>query len=178
MNRTRRSLASGLLALVASAAFFLPLGVAEAKELGTFRAWTAYEIEVQGQKVCFVESRPSRLDAKPGGRKAEAVRVTVTHRPARSTWSALLFETGYGLDEKVLADIAIDGNVYKMGTDAGGYFFVSETRDEQRLIDAMKAGSSLVAKGTMPDGTPISDTYSLLGFTAALNAIDRACPKR
>lgn len=174
MTRTARTPILGLVIFASS----LLLSAAEAKELGTFKSWTAHEIEVQGQKVCFIESRPTKLDAKPAGRKAEAVRVTVTHRPARKTWSALLFETGYKLDEKVLADIVIDGNTYKMGTDAGGYFFVSEAKDEQRLLDAMKGGSTLVAKGTMPDGTPISDTYSLSGISAALKAIDQACPKK
>ncbi len=150
---------------------------ADAKELGVFKDWVAHQIDSDAGSICFMETRPSALDAKPASRKAGTTRVTVTHRPQKDIFFALLFETGYPLDDKVLADIDIDGNVYKMGTDAGGYFYLSESKDELALLDAMKHGSKLVAKGTMPDGTPVSDGYSLAGFTAAMKAIDEACPK-
>lgn len=163
-------------ALLTGALLALPAS-AGAKELGVFKDWAAHQLETDGGTICFMESRPTTLDAKPDGRKPEAVRLTVTHRPAKQVFHAVLFETGYPLDDKVLADIAIDGNLYKMGTDAGGYFYLSELKDELALIDAMKGGSKMTAKGTMPDGTPVSDAYSLSGFTAALKAIDEACPK-
>jgi len=150
---------------------------AGAKELGVFKDWVAHQLDSDAGVICFMESRPKTLDARPAGRKPEAVRLTVTHRPKKGVFHAVLFETGYALDDKVLADVAIDGNVYKMGTDAGGYFYLSEIRDELALIDAMKGGSKLEAKGIMPDGTPVSDGYSLSGFTAAMKAIDAACPK-
>jgi hypothetical protein len=106
-------------------------GAAGAKELGVFKDWAAHQLDSDSGTICFMESRPSALDAKPADRKAETTRVTVTHRPKKGVFHALLFETGYPLDDKVLAEIAIDGNVYKMGTDAGGYFYLSEIKDEQ-----------------------------------------------
>lgn len=171
LPRSAATLAAALLSFALAA----PAGAAE---LGVFRDWTAHKLDVEGGAICFMESRPTKTDAKPADRKADGTRVTVTNRPGKKTFNALLFETGYPLDDKVLADISIDGNVYKMGTDAGGYFYVSETKDEMALIDAMRGGNRLIAKGTMPDGTPVSDTYSLSGFTAALKAITEACPKK
>lgn len=167
-----------LLPLAAALLLALPAGTpALGKELGVFKDWVAHQLDSDSGAICFMESRPTALDAKPAERKTDGTRVTVTHRPKKGVFHALLFETGFPLDDKVLADIAIDGNLYKMGTDAGGYFYLSESKDEQALLDAMKGGSKLVAKGTMPDGTPISDSYSLSGFTAAMKAIDEACPK-
>ena len=163
-----------LAALVLLSALAQPAG---AKELGTFKDWVAHKLETDGGPFGFMESRPTQLDAKPAGRNADAVRLTVTNRPQKKTFDAVLFETGYPLDDKALADIDIDGNVYKMGTDAGGYFYLSETKDELALIDAMKHGSKMSAKGIASDGTPVTDGYSLSGFTAALKAIDEACPK-
>jgi len=174
--RVRRLAPFSLLPLLPLLLLALPAG-AGAKELGVFKDWTAHQLDSDSGTICFMESRPKTLDAKPADRKAETTRVTVTHRPKKGVFYALLFETGFPLDDKVLADIAIDGNVYKMGTDAGGYFYLSEIKDELALLDAMKGGSKLVAKGTMPDGTPVSDSYSLSGFTAAMKAIDEACPK-
>ena len=46
---------------------------------------------------------------------------------------------------------------------------------DKQLVQAMKAGSELIVKGTSGRGTATTDTYSLGGFTAAMAAIDKAC---
>ncbi len=150
---------------------------AGADQLGVFKDWTAHKVEVDGKPICFAETRPTKLDAEPKGRDAASVRLTVTNRPSRGIYDALLFETGFPLDDKVLAEIAIDEDVYYMGSHADGYFYVTEQKDERRLLEAMKAGLRLEAKGTRADGSSSSDVYSLSGVTAALTAIDKACPK-
>ena len=43
------------------------------------------------------------------------------------------------------------------------------------MIDAMRKGSSLTVRGTSARGTEITDTYSLLGFSKAYQAIGAAC---
>jgi invasion protein IalB len=168
----KRSLAILFAAALGSAS--LP---AAAESLGTFKDWTAHRLEVEGQSVCFMESRPTQLAAKPAGRDPALVRVTITHRPARSIRHALVFETGYAIEPGVLAELDIDGNPYAMGTDAAGYFYVTKPEDERKLLDAMKGGLKLTAKGVAADGTPVADLYSLSGFTAAMNAINAACPE-
>jgi invasion protein IalB len=39
----------------------------------------------------------------------------------------------------------------------------------------MKNGARVKVKSTSSRGTKITDTYSLIGFTKALAAIDKAC---
>jgi hypothetical protein len=52
-----------------------------------------------------------------------------------------------------------------------------EKLDEQaRLVTAMKRGNELVFKGTSARGTLTTDSYSLKGVTAAMKALDAACP--
>lgn len=174
---TARRIQRNLFALGLATALSLPALPAAAEALGTFKDWSAHKLEVEGQTICFMESRPTTLSPKPADREAADVRVTITHRPAKSIRHALVFETGYVLDPDVLAVITIDGNPYAMGTDAEGYFYVTKPEDERKLLDAMKGGRKLVAKGVMEGGTPIEDTYSLSGFTAAMKAIDQACPQ-
>jgi hypothetical protein len=48
--------------------------------------------------------------------------------------------------------------------------------DESGFVTSLKAGSKLVVKGTSGRGTETTDTYSLAGVTAAMDAIDKACP--
>ena len=52
---------------------------------------------------------------------------------------------------------------------------VYEQSQRERALQAFKAGSQLVVKGTSQRGTDTTDTYSLSGATAAMNAIDAAC---
>ncbi|MDX1424550.1 MAG: invasion associated locus B family protein, partial [Kiloniellales bacterium] len=46
---------------------------------------------------------------------------------------------------------------------------------DQAIVKAMRAGSSMVVKGTSSRGTVTTDTYSLLGFSKAYAAISKAC---
>ena len=54
--------------------------------------------------------------------------------------------------------------------------WLASTDDEAGFVTALKAGSRLTVKGTSGRGTETTDTYSLSGFTAAMQAIDTACP--
>ncbi len=54
--------------------------------------------------------------------------------------------------------------------------WLASTDDESGFVTALKAGTSLVVKGTSGRGTQTTDTYSLSGVTAAMAAIDTACP--
>jgi hypothetical protein len=47
---------------------------------------------------------------------------------------------------------------------------------EAGFVAALKKGKSLVVHGTSARGTQTTDTYSLSGVTAAMDAIDKACP--
>jgi hypothetical protein len=48
--------------------------------------------------------------------------------------------------------------------------------DEAGFVTALKGGTKLVVRGTSARGTKTTDTYSLAGVTAAMAAIDKACP--
>ena len=48
--------------------------------------------------------------------------------------------------------------------------------DESGFVASLKKGTKLVVKGTSGRGTQTTDTYSLAGVTAAMDAIDKACP--
>ena len=54
--------------------------------------------------------------------------------------------------------------------------WLASTDDEAGFVTAIKAGTQLVVKGTSGRGTQTTDTYSLSGVTAAMQAIDTACP--
>jgi hypothetical protein len=54
--------------------------------------------------------------------------------------------------------------------------WLASMSDEAGFVTALKSGTSLVVNGTSIRGTKTADTYSLAGVTAAMQAIDKACP--
>ena len=82
---------------------------------------------------------------------------------------------------------AVDGKRYAMrsipddastaGTNESEGAWLASTEDEPGFVEALKAGTTLTVTGTSNrSGLELSDTYSLSGFTAAMAAIDAACP--
>ena len=57
----------------------------------------------------------------------------------------------------------------------GSTAWLASSSDEPGFVQAFKAGSQMVVRGTSQRGTDTVDTYSLSGATAAMNAIDAAC---
>ena len=68
----------------------------------------------------------------------------------------------------------IDGKTFPMVTEGEAAWLAVEA-DEASFVEALKAGSKLVVKGTSTKGNNMTDNYSLSGVTAALNEIAKAC---
>ena len=49
------------------------------------------------------------------------------------------------------------------------------TADDAALVKAMRIGKVMVIRGQSSRGTKTKDTFELFGFTAAHNAINKAC---
>ncbi len=143
------------------------------KELGVHRDWVAYEGEFQGKKICFIESRPQKMDRRLANRQLSSVRATVVNRPGDRVKGEVVIQTGFPIASDVFADVNIDNNAYKMATDPSGILWLP-TRNEANFVSAMRRGISMETK-VKSGSTVVSDTYSLRGFTAALRAIDAAC---
>lgn len=54
--------------------------------------------------------------------------------------------------------------------------WLASVDDEPAFVAALKNGTKLVVNGTSLKGTKTTDSYSLGGVTAAMAAIDKACP--
>ncbi len=143
------------------------------KELGVFRDWVAYEGDFQGKKICFIQSRPQKMDLRLDSRQLSIVRATVVNRPAERVKGEVVFQTGFPIASDVFADVDIDNNGYNMATDPSGILWLP-TRNEAAFIGAMRRGIAMVTK-VKSGSIVVSDTYSLRGFTAALREIDAAC---
>jgi hypothetical protein len=147
---------------------------AQEKPLGDFKDWQAYSFAESGKNVCVVWAKPKKSSSKYTRRGD--VRLFVAHRrwarPKRV--NELSFEAGYAFKKDSEARVTIDGKAFSLFTD-GDTAWNRAASDDAHMVKAMRVGKTLVVEGVSSRGTKTKDTYSLFGFTAAHNAINKAC---
>lgn len=177
MASMRGLFALALLVVVAatgSAVVAPPAQAQDVTTLGKFRHWTAYTYdEGGGNKVCYIASQPQK-DEGNYTRRGEIYAI-VQHRPAEGTRNVFSIDAGYSYQDDSDVTVSIDGTrTFTLFTHKETAWASDE--DDARLVEAMKAGGTMVVKGTSSRGTQTTDTYSLMGFTNAYNSINRECP--
>ncbi len=153
---------------------FLPApGNAQSAELlSQSGSWKAYSDTENGKKFCFVGSEPKKSAGKYSKRGDPY--VLVTHRPSEGARNVLSIRAGYAYKPSSEAEIIIGDQSFNLFTD-GGYAWAYDAKADKAITRAMKAGLTMIVRGSSTRGTVTTDTYSLKGFTKAYNAIGKAC---
>lgn len=146
--------------------------IAADKSLGTFKVWSAMSFSEDDKTVCMMWSQPEKAEGEY--KKRGEIFLFVTHRPGDREMNKVSFETGYTFKESSEVRITIDEKAYTLYTD-GSTAWSYDAKDDSRMVKAMRAGRTMIMEGTSGRGTKTRDTYSLSGFTAAHNAINKAC---
>jgi invasion protein IalB len=84
------------------------------------------------------------------------------------------FITGYTFRDDSKATVEIGTNRFEMFTD-GDKAWAEDADADARIVTAMRAGTEARVTGTSSRGTTTVDTFSLLGFTAALEDAQARC---
>jgi hypothetical protein len=165
---------AALATLIAS--LHLSVALAQPVTINNFGDWTAYRYtDSSGQLTCFAATTPTRSEGNYTRRGD--IWLQVTHRPNDSEninrKNVTSFEAGYPFADGWRPRVTIGNQVFAM-------FTIGETAwawaaDDDSMVGAMKAGASLIIEGRSQRGTYTRDTFSLIGVTAAINAIDEAC---
>lgn len=162
-------LLAGLAALGAAAADAAP------RTLGQFRDWAAYVSDDGGARVCYLYAEPKKSEGDYTRR--DDTYIQVANRPAETVRNEVSVTAGYAYRNGSTVEIAIGKHRFELFTDNGNAW-AREGDTDQKLVAAMKAGSDMIVKGRSSRGTLTTDTYSLLGFTAAHQAMEAACRRR
>lgn len=144
----------------------------EATSLGTFDNWSAWQGSDANGVICYISSQPQ--DAQPTNVNRDPIYFLIIHRKGLGTRNEVQTLVGYPLQEGSTPTASIDGKSYPMVIE-GSAAWLASTGDENAFVDGMKRGSEMVVKGLSTRGTNTTDTYSLIGVTAAMAAIDKAC---
>lgn len=141
--------------------------------IGTFQKWHAWQGTDANGMICYISSAPQK--SEPTGVNRDPVHFLVIYRKALGIKDEVQTLIGYPFNTKdANASASVDGKTYPMVTE-GSAAWLASAGDEPGFVEAMKKGRTLVVKGTSQRGTDTTDTYSLMGVTAAMAAIDKAC---
>ncbi|MFW5833439.1 MAG: invasion associated locus B family protein [Pseudomonadota bacterium] len=164
-----------LVAAVLLLGLALPASATAAEQtfVATYRDWSLFTYEDGDSRLCFIASEPKARDGNYTRRGDPA--LLVTRLPGEADSAEVSMQPGYTFQEGSTVRVVVDGNrSFEMFTQ-GEYAWTRSPADDRALIAAMRAGIELMARGTSSRDTWSEDTYSLLGFTAAFNALEQAC---
>lgn len=171
MTISKRYAAAALFALATLAAMG-SASAQDAKQLGTFSDWTAWQGADANGMICYISSQPT--DSQPKNVNRDPVHFLVIHRKGLGTRNEVQTLIGYPFNTTASTTATVDGKTYPMVAE-GAAAWLASAGDESGFVAALKAGTKLVVKGRSQRGTDTTDTYSLRGVTAAMGAIDTAC---
>lgn len=165
-----------LTALLLAAALAAPLSGAEAKGrefLGSFRDWDAFlDKSAKGEKSCYAISVPK--ETTPKNVKRGEIYIMVTQWPAAKVKNQISVSAGYELKKDSNVTMTIDKHSFKLFVQ-NDRAWASDDKQDAEITAALKKGTTLSIKGVSARNTETTDSYSLAGFSSALNAITQAC---
>jgi len=163
---------SAMAAVLTCIAAVSSANAADVEFVDTFKDWTVYTADQDGQKICYIASRPSKEEGNYSRRGDVA--TLVTHIPGGNAVNEVSIQSGYEYKAGVDVELKIDRKQFRMFTD-GEHAWAKTVQDDNAIISAMRRGKQMVVVGRSSRNTLTTDSYSLLGFTAAFRRMVESC---
>lgn len=171
---------TGLAAVAATLLLALPaLAETSTNRVATNTAWSTF---VDGTpKQCWSVSAPTETVNTKGG-KAVAVsrgdiRLFITYRAGSK--GEISFAGGYPFAPGSTVSLDVGGTAFDLypDTTTKDWAWSGSPEDDVKIIAALKAGSSATVTAHSAKGTQTKDTFSLAGFSAAVDEAAKQCAK-
>lgn len=173
---------------------FVKTGVSAALMAGMMAGGAAAQSEQSTNRVgastdwsVFVEDNPTECwsvstpKETVNSRDGTVVAVTrgqtllmVFYRPSAGATGQVAFTGGYPFASGSTVTMDISGSTFELFTD-GEWAWPATPSDDSQIITAMKRGADATLTGRSGRGTQTADTFSLVGFTAAVDDAAKRC---
>jgi len=165
--------AACMAALIAGSAF------AQSQSSNRVAAKTDWSVFVEDNPTeCWGVSTPKERVNSRDGRVVAVNRgqtlLMVFYRPSAEAKGQVAFTGGYPFASGSTVQLDISGNTFELFTE-GEWAWPATTADDAKIITAMKRGADAKLTGRSGRGTKTEDTFSLLGFTAAVEDAAKRC---
>ena len=168
-----RGLAGALMALAATGAW------AQEESTNQVAAKTAWSVfEDKSPRECWAVSSPTETVNTKDGRVVAVRRGDILlmtfFRPEAGVDGQVAFTGGYPFASGSTVNINIGGTEFELFTE-GEWAWPASTADDAKIIAALKRGADAVLTARSSRGTQTKDTFSLMGYTAALDEAEKRC---
>ncbi|MCE8008744.1 MAG: hypothetical protein HEP69_17385 [Aestuariivita sp.] len=170
---TRLIAAASMAALASSAA------LAQEESTNRVAAKTDWSVFVEDDPTeCWGVSAPKEMVNTRDGRVVAVRRgdvlLFVFFRPGEEVTGQVTFTGGYPFADGSTVNLQIGSNTFELFTE-GEWAWPASPADDAKVITAMKRGAQAVLTARSSRGTQTVDTFSLLGFTAAVEDAEARC---
>ena len=145
-------------------------------------AHTDWAVFVAGSpKECYIVSPPTTSVARRDGQTVEVnrgdIRLFVAFRPGEGVSNEVSFTGGYPFRSGSTVTLKVGSNSFAMtpGNGEAGEWAWTSPSDDARAVAALRAGANAEVTGISSRGITTIDTFSLMGFTAAVSDADARC---
>ncbi len=164
---------------VALAGFAAGGVLAQAQSTNRVAAETDWSVFVEDNPTeCWGVSTPKEMVNSKDGRVVAVNRgqtlLMVFYRPSAGAKGQVAFTGGYPFASGSTVNMNISGSSFDLFTE-GEWAWPATADDDNKIIAAMKRGADAVLTGRSGRGTQTKDTFSLLGFTAAVEDAAKRC---
>ncbi|WP_179378369.1 invasion associated locus B family protein [Jannaschia marina] len=171
------NIASVLTSALAAAILALPAAAQDSSNrVNTETDWSVFVEDNPTQ--CWIVSAPKSIRNTRDGQEVAArrgdIRLFVSYWPGSDKKGEVSATGGYPYADGSTVTIQIGSDAFEMFTD-GELAWAASPTDDERIITAMKRGAQAVVVGRSGRGTRTEDTFSLLGFTAAVADAENRC---
>lgn len=165
--------------LCAAAAAAPAFSQTAAERVAAHNAWGVF---LAGDpQECYIVSEPTSSTARRDGQPVEVnrgdIRLFVRFNPAENVSNEVSFTGGYPLSATTPVRVEVGSEGFDLAAgqgDANGWAW-PRPEDDDAMVAAMRRGSTATVTGVSTRGTTTIDSFSLSGFTAAVNDAESRC---
>ncbi|HEY1942182.1 MAG TPA: hypothetical protein VGH40_08675 [Roseiarcus sp.] len=159
--------------------------------VGSYGDWSVFQSQSGKNRICYTLAQPK--DREPADLKRDAAYAFISERPAEGVRNEVSFIMGFDVgaadaseakgkrkarkgESDPVAPTAVIGDANFELLPKGADLWVKNAAKESELIAEMRKGSKLVIKASSKKGNVTTDTYSLSGFSQAIDRALKDCP--
>ena len=148
------------------------------ESVGAKRDWSIFKQGAADQRHCWIVTQPLTSTAKRGGQPVSVNRgdifLMISIRPGGGAKNEVSFMSGYPFKKSGSVKLEIGSADFELFTEGEAAWTDSGAQDD-KVVAAMRRGAKAIITGVSSRGTTTVDTFSLLGFTAALTEARALC---
>jgi hypothetical protein len=156
--------------------------------VASFGDWGVYQTQATKGRVCYTLAQPK--DRAPADLKRDPAYAFISDRPGEGVRNEISFIMGFDVanagDDAAAADpkkkpenkaaMAMVGDQSFELLAKSANLWVKNAAKENQLVAEMRKGAKLQVKASSKRGHTTTDTYSLAGFSQALDRVQKDCP--